>query len=146
MFNKFDHIWQKLEVKDKNMVLTEEKLKKMGWMIYILAKQNIFESNAIQSLPEYAFLILATLHLIVMRANQDEVEIGILKQATSEKEEFVLKYLEATILSQQNQQNVVREPIMKIQAQLLQYLKNVSNVLVFIIFLCRLILFPNQKL
>lgn len=39
MFNKFDHIWQKLEVKDKSMAMnTEEKLKKMGWLIYILSK------------------------------------------------------------------------------------------------------------
>ena len=34
MFNKFDHIWQKLEVKDKSMVTTEEKLKKVRILVY----------------------------------------------------------------------------------------------------------------
>ena len=106
MFNKFDHIWQKLEVKDKNLALsTEEKLKKMGWLIYILAKQHIFSAHNMHgnhSLPEFAFLILATLQLVVLKANPAEVDIGILKQATADKEEFVMKYLEATLLSQQN--------------------------------------------
>ena len=61
MFNKFDDIWQKLEVKDKNLA-HEEKLKKMGWLIYILAKQHIFEEmHGNHNLPEFAFLILATL-------------------------------------------------------------------------------------
>ena len=83
MYNKFDHIWQKLEVKDKSMTLNaEERLKKMGWLIYILSKQHIFEAHNMHgnhSLPEFAFLILATLQLVVLRANPAEVDIGILK-------------------------------------------------------------------
>jgi hypothetical protein len=76
MFNKFDTIWQKLSVKDLSMKKScEEKLKRMGWLIYIVSKQYIFERLAghnmhgNHSLPEFAFLILATLHLLVVKSN-----------------------------------------------------------------------------
>jgi hypothetical protein len=62
MFNKFDHIWSKLEISDKSVTMScEDKLKKISWLIYIVSKQNIFESMSNQGLPEFAFLILATL-------------------------------------------------------------------------------------
>jgi hypothetical protein len=70
----------------------------------------------------------------VLQANPNEVDIGILKDVTSERGEFVLKYLEAILLSTQNQQNNLREPMLKIKAQMLSNLKNVSKKL-FINFL-----------
>ena len=86
MYNKFDTIWSKLEVKDKSMEKSlEEKLKKISWLVYIVSKHNIFEKegnfnmHGNHSLPEFAFLILATLQLVVLNANKHEVEIGILK-------------------------------------------------------------------
>ena len=79
MYNKFDHIWSKLEIIDKSVIMScEEKLKKFSWLIYIVAKQQIFESQGTHNLPEFAFLILATLQLVVINANPKEVEIGIL--------------------------------------------------------------------
>jgi hypothetical protein len=67
MYNKFDQLWHKLEVKDKSEKACEQKLKKMGWLIYIVTKHQIFERegglnmHGNHSLPEFAYLILATL-------------------------------------------------------------------------------------
>jgi len=89
MFNKFDFIWSKLEIKDKSIEKAcADKLKKISWMIYLYGKETVFgeQSSLISapSLPEYAFLIVAVLHLVITNSNhsttlfgQSDIEIGL---------------------------------------------------------------------
>jgi hypothetical protein len=77
MYNKFDQIWDKLGIKD---ALVEKdctnKLKKMAWTIFIVAKNKLCEGTfrlnmpgGNQNLMEYTLLILAVLHLVVLHSN-----------------------------------------------------------------------------
>jgi hypothetical protein len=122
MYNKFDTIWSKLDIKDKSVEKAcQEKLKKTTWLMYIISKHAIFEEegkmnmHGNHSLPEFAFLILAVLQIMVVHSNHTgpsaDVEIGIIKsfravqeQETFENEEeglseFVMKFLESTLIS-----------------------------------------------
>ena len=44
MYNKFESIWTKLEIEDFHVSKAcAENLKKVAWLIYLIAKQKIFE-------------------------------------------------------------------------------------------------------
>ena len=65
MYNKFDQIWSKLEVKDSGVKKAcAENLKKMSWLLYLMAKYEIFEKDSNSPCPsmlQLAFLIVAVI-------------------------------------------------------------------------------------
>ena len=120
MFNKFDNIWQKLDLKDKNIEKAcEENLKKTAWLVYIVAKHSIFEEEAKlnmhgnHSLLEFAFLILAVLHTVILHSNhskdsQSDVEIPMISSFKANHNgdgdlralsEHIMRFLESALFS-----------------------------------------------
>lgn len=98
MYNKFDTIWSKLDIKDKCVEKAcHEKLKKTAWLMYIVSKHSIFEEegkmnmHGNHSLPEFAFLILAVLQVIVVHSNHSgetaDVDIGLIKSFRSTQQQ-----------------------------------------------------------
>ena len=46
MYNKFDQIWQKLDIKDASVKKAcSDNMKKTAWLIYLIAKYNIYEKD-----------------------------------------------------------------------------------------------------
>jgi hypothetical protein len=44
IYNKFDNIWNKIDIKDNSLERAcSEKLKKFTWLIFLVAKNNIFD-------------------------------------------------------------------------------------------------------
>ena len=81
MYNKFDFIWNKLEVKNKTVAKDiHHKLKKFSWTIYLCSKNIVFQNNNhiknSVSLPEYAFLIVAVVHTCVCNMNHSRSAFG----------------------------------------------------------------------
>jgi len=117
MYNKFDHIWAKLEVTDTSLEKAcAEKLHKISWLLYLSAKPFVFESCfGKPSLPEYAFLIVAVLHTVVTNANHSsdspDIRIGAIESFKRQNEssptsaklsDFVLKMIVTNTFSSQN--------------------------------------------
>ena len=46
MYNKFDQIWQKLEIKDISFKkASTDNMKKTAWLIYLIAKNQLYEQE-----------------------------------------------------------------------------------------------------
>lgn len=96
MYNKFDQIWEKLGVMDAQVERDcASKLKKMTWIIFIVAKNKLCEGNFKMNMPggnqnllEYTLLILAVIHLVILHSNcssylhesQPDLKIGVIQK------------------------------------------------------------------
>jgi hypothetical protein len=60
------------------MKATAEKLNKVGWLIYIIAKKEIPESASFE-LSDLALMIAAILNILLENYSEDDVEIGLLR-------------------------------------------------------------------
>ena len=66
-------------MQDKSvMKATAEKLNKVGWLIYIIAKKEIPESASFE-LSDLALMIAAILNILLENYSEDDVEIGLLR-------------------------------------------------------------------
>ena len=70
IFAKFEELWTKIGIKDKSLNKDcSEKLKKLGWLIFIIAKVRILQRRG--DIVEFAYMIVAVLHILIMNAPQE---------------------------------------------------------------------------
>jgi hypothetical protein len=81
--------------------------------LFINAKSAVNQDD----LSELAFLIIAVVHSVIMKANQSEVDIPILKgQKKAEMSLMALKFLVQSMIS--NQLDIHLEPIQRLISQI----------------------------
>lgn len=91
-YDKYGRIWTSLNFKlvgdsvehrDLNEEQTLERLKKMGWMIFITARL-ILLYNKIEIL-DCVWMLMATIYILLVNLNQSEVTCSIMEECAKEK-------------------------------------------------------------
>ena len=62
MFEKYDQVWNKIGIKDHMLAKScSDKIKQMGWLLYVIFKFEMFEKNQIQLDQDYSSILEQTL-------------------------------------------------------------------------------------
>jgi hypothetical protein len=92
-YDKYNRIWDSLKftwVSEsvggsdllKKQALTT--LKKLGWMIFIIAKLTILRNKL--EIPDWAWMLMATMYILIVNLDKSEVSCTILENSDSESE------------------------------------------------------------
>lgn len=90
-FDKYCRIWESLKFKwvndncgrtDALKKETLDTLKKLGWMVFIVARLNIFRNKI--EIADCAWMLMATMYILITNLDTDEITCSVLEQWESE--------------------------------------------------------------